>query len=188
MDRTIQHNGEIFFLRLANDKDIPSIRTLVNIAYKPLGEMGLNYTGAYQDEQITRDRLKNGRGFVLEKQNKIVGTILFTVQNYFTNKRSGYISQLAIEPNLKGTGLGTILIEACEELARNEGFEAVQLDTAKPAEHLVKWYLRRGYEIVGDTRWEGKNYESWVFEKAIASSANQANFTSASEVNTLHQF
>ena len=59
------------------------------------------------------------------------------------------------------------MMDLCEDIARKENFEAIQLDTAKPAAHLVAWYLRRGYEIVGETKWEGKTYESWVFEKKL---------------------
>lgn len=58
----------------------------------------------------------------------------------------------------------------CEDLAKSEGLDAVQLDTAKPALHLVTWYQKQGYKIVGETKWEGKTYESWIFEKEMPKS------------------
>lgn len=154
-----------FHLRPVCDADIPAIRLLVNAAYKELADMGLNYTATYQDESVTRDRIHKGKAFALELNNEVVGTILYTIHNYFTHRRSAYLSQLAIAPQYKRSGLGSLLMSHCEELARSEGFEAVQLDTAKPARHLVNWYVRRGYQIVGETHWEGKTYDSWVFEK-----------------------
>lgn len=157
----------IYEIRDANDADIPAIRLLVNAAYKELADMGLNYTATYQDEKITRSRISKGRAFVLLLKNDIVGTVLFTEQNYFTNLKTAYVSQLAILPSLKRSGLGTRLMELCEDLARAEGYDAIQLDTAKPAEHLVEWYKKRSYNIVGETKWEGKTYESWIFEKPL---------------------
>lgn len=53
----------------------------------------------------------------------------------------------------------------CEELARAEGFYGIQLDTAKPAHHLVNWYLKLGYKKVGEIKVKGRNYESFVLEK-----------------------
>jgi predicted N-acetyltransferase YhbS len=153
--------------RFASDSDIPKIRLLVNSAYKELSEMGLNYTATYQDEQTTRNRMSGGRAFLLEKDNELAGTVLLTNKNYFTNKNSAYVSQLAVVPSLKKQGLGSLLMDLCEDLARQEGYDSVQLDTAKPAGHLVEWYLKRGYKIVGETKWEGKTYESWIFEKTF---------------------
>ena len=55
----------------------------------------------------------------------------------------------------------------CENLAKNENYEAIQLDTAIPARHLVDWYKKRGYIIVGETHWDGKTYDSYIFEKSL---------------------
>jgi ribosomal protein S18 acetylase RimI-like enzyme len=165
--KTILHRGDELYLRLVKDSDIPVIRNLVNTAYKELADMGLNYTATYQDEEITRNRISKGRAFALEKKHEIIGTALFSEKNYFTFRKSGYVSQLAILPALKRFGLGTLLMNFCEEMAIVEGFEAVQLDTAKPALHLVTWYQKQGYKIVGEMKWDGKTYESWIFEKIL---------------------
>lgn len=154
-------------IRQFKDVDVPAIRLLVNAAYKELADMGLNYTATYQDEKTTRERINQERAFVLERDGEIVGTVLFSVKNYFTNKNSAYVSQLAIHPPLKRSGMGSFLMDFCEQLAWSEGFESLQLDTAKPAHHLVDWYKQRGYQIVGETHWEGKTYESWIFEKQV---------------------
>lgn len=167
-DKATRQNAPPYEIREATDADIPAIRLLVNAAYRELADMGLNYTATYQDEAVTRERISKGRAFILVVKNEIVGTVLFTSQNYFTNRKSGYVSQLAVQPNLKRLGLGSILMDLCERAARSEGYDSVQLDTAKPALHLVNWYTSRGYKIVGETRWEGKTYESWIFEKDIA--------------------
>jgi hypothetical protein len=45
-------------MRISKNSDIPSIRLLINSAYKELTDMGLNYTATYQDE--TRQPLNKG--------------------------------------------------------------------------------------------------------------------------------
>jgi ribosomal protein S18 acetylase RimI-like enzyme len=163
----IDHNNQQFKFRLATEKDIPQIRKLVNESYKELADRGLNYTASYQDDQETKERMQKGRTFVMVLGNEIVGTILFYKENHFTNKNSAYLGQFAVAPNFKRQGLGSIMMDFCEELANDEKFEAIQLDTAKSATHLVNWYKKRGYKVVGDIHWEGKTYDSFIFEKTL---------------------
>ena len=167
MNFNINHNNQHFMFRLATEKDVSKIRTLVNEAYKELADMGLNYTASYQDEEETKKRMAQGRTFVLVLGTEIVGSILFHEKNYFTEKKSAYIGQIAISPKLKRQGLGSIMLDFCEQLANDEKYEAIQLDTAKPAKHLIKWYTGRGYKPVGEMHWEGKTYDSQIMEKTL---------------------
>ena len=154
-------------LRPALDADVPRIRYLVNAAYKELADRGLNYTATYQDERITRERMQQGQTFVLEHDGELIATVLFKKENFFTGRDSAYVSQLAVAPAWKRHGLGNRLMDFCEELATQQGHDCIQLDTAQPALHLVTWYQNRGYRIVGETRWDGKTYLSWIFEKDL---------------------
>ena len=151
----------------AQDHHVPAIRQLVNAAYKELSDMGLNDTATYQDEEKTRERMKEGKTFILLEEDRIIATILYFKKNEITKKDTVYVGQFGVSPEYKRMGLGSIMMDHCENLARKEGYEAIQLDTAKPATHLVNWYLKRGYEVVGSTRWEGKTYESYIFEKPL---------------------
>lgn len=160
-------DGRDCLLREANDADVPRLRALINSAYRELWDLGMNYTGTYQDEEITRERLGKGRGFVLESDGELLATVLLSRKNEITGRDSAYISQLAVAPNLKKKGLGSLLMDHCEDLARNERIPCVQLDTAQPASHLVSWYLSRGYRIVGRKQWDGKTYASWIFERDL---------------------
>ena len=158
-----------FKIELAQEHEVPAITKLVNAAYKELADMGLNYTATYQNPDQTKERISKGRCFVLKKNSsQILGTILMTVENYFTNRNTAYLGQFGILPEFKKNGLGTQLIEFCENLAMKEGFSGVQLDTAIPAKHLVNWYQRRGYLIVGREHYDGKTYDSYVFEKTFS--------------------
>lgn len=45
--------------------------------------------------------------------------------------------------------------------------DRVRLDTAIPAEHLVRWYGARGYTKIGEAQWRGKTYRSVILEKKL---------------------
>ncbi len=159
-----------FHIRLANDSDVPAVRQLVNQAYKELSDMGLNYTATYQDEKVTQDRMKKGRCFLLLDDERIIGTILLYEEDYLKrSKKCAYVGQFGIHPEYKRKRLGSLLMDHVEKIALEECYESIQLDTAKPATHLVDWYLKREYQIIADDKWDGKTYESWIFEKPLGS-------------------
>lgn len=166
-DGSVIVGGRSYLLRSAGHSDVPELRRLVNSAYKELSDQGLNYTATFQDEETTLRRLSEGTAFVLLDEQKIIATILLSEKNFSTGTRSAYLSQFAVSPPYKKAGIGRFLMDFCEELARKKGYQTVQLDTAKPAEHLVRWYLKLGYRVVGEAYWEGKTYESYIFEKDI---------------------
>lgn len=152
-------------LREAVESDIPALRKLLNLAYQELGDRGWNYTAVDQDENKTRERMQEGKAFVLILDRRLIATILYFKKNYFTQKNTAYVGQFAVLPEFKRQGLGTRLMNHCEDLARQENLDGLQLDTAQPATHLVQLYLKRGYRIVGEMQWEGKTYKSYIFEK-----------------------
>ena len=154
--------------RLAGDGDVPALRTLLTDSYRELADLGMNFTAATQDEQQIREQMGEGRTLVLEREGRMVGTMNMYQHNLISGRKSAYLRRLAIDPAEKRKGLGSLMMDFAEKLASEEGFECVQLDTAKPAEHLVDLYRRRGYEIVGTTRWDGKTYESWIMEKTLS--------------------
>ena len=154
-------------IRLANIDDVPNIRKLVNAAYKELADLGLNYTGTYQDEGITRDRMRSADVFVLERNSEIIASINLSVKDADTANSCLYINQLAVNPNLKRQGIGKTLMALAEARAMSLGFRYMRLDTAISATHLVAWYLRLGYRTVSEVQWDGKTYRSYIMEKDL---------------------
>ncbi|WII71633.1 GNAT family N-acetyltransferase [Bdellovibrio sp. 22V] len=155
-------------MRRANALDVSSLRLLLNISYKELADQGWNFTGSYQDEAVTLKQVLERRVFVLCDEDELIGTVSVRDENWFTNRKSLYVGKLAILPRLKRQGLGGLLMNFAENLAKNEGYESLQLDTAKSAVHLIKWYQELGFQIVGGTQHQGKTYESLVFEKCFS--------------------
>lgn len=153
--------------RLATDADVPALRILVNSAYQQLADLGLNFTGTYQNEDITRERMVNNDVYLAYAHDELVGTISLEVKTNKGDLPVLYLTQLAVAPKFKRQGLGRILLGLAEEKAREKGICRLQLDTAAPATHLVQLYLSQGFEIIEEIQWGGKTYRSYIMEKYL---------------------
>ncbi|WP_413557241.1 GNAT family N-acetyltransferase [Bdellovibrio sp. HCB209] len=56
--------------------------------------------------------------------------------------------QVAVQDHVQGTGVGRMLVEASEAKAKELGYKEMELNARETA---VPFYLKLGYEIVGDT-------------------------------------
>jgi ribosomal protein S18 acetylase RimI-like enzyme len=64
------------------------------------------------------------------------------ISNHFPPERSWYLDHIAVEPERRGNGIGTALIEHGLAFARRDGTPAF-LETARPGN--VAYYERRGF-------------------------------------------
>src|SRR5438477_7726099 len=123
--------------------------------------MGLNFTGVDQDDEITRRRMRGREVYVIERDGELIGTVTVAVKES-EGTRYGYINVLAVAPNHQRRGIGSELMAIAERRAREIGLDRVRLDTAIPAQHLIKWYAARGYQPIAEVQWDGKTYRSVV--------------------------
>ena len=167
-EETLCHDAlGIISVRLVQSQDVPALRILLNRAYKRLSDMGLNFNATFQDDELTRIGLVDGRSFVLEHRSEIVGTVKLREFNAVDQRRCLYVSRFAVQPELQGNGLGLFLLRLAERIARREGYVCMQLDTAQPASHLLRFYQSYGFQIVRPIYYEGKTYVSWILEKTL---------------------
>lgn len=167
-DQIFEHSKlGLIQVRLAKLADVPKLRILLNSAYKRLADMNLNFNATFQDDELTADGLLDGRTFVLDLGGKLLGTMKLRKQNVIDDRPCLYVGRFAVDPELQGQGLGLHLLKLVEKLALQEGCQCLQLDTAQPAEHLLKFYQGQGFQIKKPTYFEGKTYVSWILEKSL---------------------
>jgi ribosomal protein S18 acetylase RimI-like enzyme len=165
----IRTGGQMTFqlpqdVRLATDADVPALRCLVNSAYSELADLGLNFTGTYQDEAITRERMLGAEVFLLYRDGELVASLSATIKG---DEPHLYINQVAVRPDRKRQGLGRYLLDLAEARASASGLSHLRLDTAVPAAHLVEMYRQRGYQAIDEVQWDGKTYRSCIMEKRL---------------------
>ncbi len=158
---------------LAPTDSLSDLTALLNRAYGGLLEMGLRYVATWQDETITAKRIRDAECWVAEADGALVGTCTLAGPGrgrghpYYEREDVAKFSQFAVEPSVQGTGLGSRLIKQAEARARELGAAEIAGDTAEPATHLLAFYARRGYRVVGRTKWDTVNYESLILSKRL---------------------
>lgn len=161
-----------FPVQLATEADVPALRLLVNAAYRQLADMGLNFTGTYQDERVTRERMQGREVYLICIEHELVGTISLHSEQQ-AERQVLYITQFAVAPTHQRQGIGAHLLQLAERRAKELGLAALQLDTAAPATHLVAMYRKAGYQVIREVQWEGKTYKSYIMEKQLIATAGQ---------------
>jgi GNAT superfamily N-acetyltransferase len=104
----------------------------------------------------------------------IVGTITLYAPDaasdsqHYRDVRAGTLRQLAVEPRFHGQGIGNALLRLAENWALDRGYPWLALDTPEPADHLIDYYQRQGFNIKETLQFAGRSYRSVVFSKSVA--------------------
>ena len=81
-----------------------------------------------------------------EAPGNLLGFIfLETQEDYFTLKRYGHISMLAVAETAEGRGVGRVLIAYAEAWGREQGFAKLTLNVFENNQHARKVYEHLGY-------------------------------------------
>jgi GNAT superfamily N-acetyltransferase len=163
--------SELVIRELRSEDSLEELTELLHRSYKALADIGLRYVATYQDVTTTRERIAKGVAFVAEIRGTLLGTIVFTRSEHTSIPKSnpipnaGKLNQLAVEPSWQGLGIGRRLFDHAEQYAWSQGIQALVLDTAEQATHLISWYEKMGYRIVEYVTWDITNYRSAVLVK-----------------------
>ena len=78
-----------------------------------------------------------------------------------------YVSSLCVDPAMQGIGLGTELLEYCENYIRERGGKQVVLVTN--SQKNLDFYLKRGYELFDERVFEYNCHKmgSWSLKKVL---------------------
>ena len=166
-------DGMTIRLLTAGD-DLTYLTGLLHRAYGALAERGMRFLGSHQDPATTARRVARGECALAEIGGKLVGTILFRPVGsgkgtpWYLRPDVATLGQFAVEPGWQRRGIGSALMDWVERRARETGAGELALDTAEPAEELIRFYARRGFRFVEFVRWEVCNYRSVVMSKSLA--------------------
>jgi GNAT superfamily N-acetyltransferase len=148
-------NNSTINVRLLKPSDsIAELTSLIQRAYERLADMGLNFNGSYQTEDVTLKRIDGGECYVAIMDGRIVATVLLYTKKpawadgWYGRYRTAIVGQFAVEPELQNKGIGSELMDFVEKRATELGLAEIGLDTAEGALHLIQYYSKRGYRFV----------------------------------------
>ena len=74
-----------------------------------------------------------------------VGFATVSHSTHFTGQRQAYIGELAVSESFEGHGVGTTLLEACEQWAREQGHTLLTLTTGAANTRALVFYRQHGF-------------------------------------------
>lgn len=168
-------NNTEYSIRLFDESrdSVEELTELLHRAYKRLADMGLNFIATFQSVEYTRNYFKKGECYILESNNKLLGTVFYYTSMWddapeiFKMSDSVLIGKFAVEPELQNNGLGSKLMDFVEEHAIKNNKKRVVLDTSEKALHLIDYYNKRGYKYVHHWQWPDVNYKSVILSKEL---------------------
>ena len=134
-------------VRKATEADLAAVSACLAEAFEPYRDC---YTpGAFSDTVLTVDaarlRLAHMTILVAEDRGSIAGTIGFEAGA----DGEGHLRGMALRRAAQGSGVAAMLLEAAEDGLRRHGCSRVTLDTTRPLERAIAFYVRHGYAPTG---------------------------------------
>lgn len=124
-------------LRLAGEKDVAQLATLVNRAYE-IEQFFVD--GARTTPEEVSELLHEGRFLVLDATDGLAAAVYVK-----TEGEAAQIAMLSVSPELQGRGLGTRLVAVAEALSTAVGCRSMGLQIVNLRDELGPWYRRLGY-------------------------------------------
>jgi N-acetylglutamate synthase-like GNAT family acetyltransferase len=128
-------------LRFATESELAALMELINRAFTV--EKFFKKNDRLTPES-TREYFRRGRFLVSGPQGEVHGCVFVELKG-----ERAYLGLLSVDPARQKSGLGTLLVNAAEEYARELGARHMDLTIVNVREELPGYYGRMGYTVSG---------------------------------------
>jgi predicted N-acetyltransferase YhbS len=128
-------------IRFANEEDAEAITRLVNAAFRVRESF---VERERTDAPSIRALLQQGIFLLSEEDGKLAGCVYVEIKG-----ERGFFGLLAVELTRQKSGLGSQLIMAAEQYARDQGCRFMDLRIVNLRSELPAYYQKRGYVETG---------------------------------------
>lgn len=136
-------------------QDVPELNILVNSAYR--GESSKK--GWTTEEHLLGGIRTNESDLSALLQNDNVTILKYTesgemIGSVYLEKQADklYLGMLTVSPELQGGGIGKKLMQAAENLAKENNISKIAMTVISVRKELIEYYERRGYKPTGETK------------------------------------
>lgn len=151
-------------IRPARPDDAEALAATYRDAYQQSRELGFPMKAGSATAQQVAEWIRDDHVLVAVDDEELVGGARLSHPEPSVTK----VSRVGVRESRKGEGIGSRLLAAAEEAARERGDERARLTTPEEHPFLVEFYESRGYEIVGDYPLDFREYDEVILEKALA--------------------
>ena len=164
-------------VRPLDSKDsIQELTELLHLAFKLDEQQPYEYPMAKQNEETTRMHVKCGDCWIADVEGRLTGVGLVWppeknvhrrwYRRWYRPRQTAYLRLLAVHPDFQGMGVGTMLLDHCEQSAVK--MSAWELAGSSPVgSRQLSLYKRRGYRIFRYISFSDLNYHSVAFAKWV---------------------
>jgi len=150
----IENADAAYTITPATANDVSQLEQLVNSAYRGEGskqgwttEADLLCGARVTEESLLKDLSHPGISIYLYRNanRELEGCVL--LQN-----KAGklYVGMLSVSPGLQNKGIGKILLQQAEQVAKQQGCIALTMTVITLRTSLIAWYQRHGYQQTGE--------------------------------------
>ena len=148
-------------IRKARSSDIQQIFKVLSHAFRSYQQYYTEeaYRATVTSPHEIRKRIAEKETVVLvaTQNSQIVGTVSITT----INEENLHVQSMAVEPDHQGRGVGWLILQEIDELARKGNCRAIILECFEPLTKAVSLYEESGFRRTGRKR---SLYGSMVFE------------------------
>lgn len=132
---------------LIRDWQVQDSLTVISLIQQVLAEYGVAWEPEAADQDVVEIEKyyleNNGEFWVVESQNKIVGTAAY----YPISRgiKSVEIRKMYLLPEARGKGLGSYLLKQLETTIQEKGFQEIWIETVTVLKEAVQLYEKNGY-------------------------------------------
>ena len=96
-------------------------------------------------ESIEQHNQKSMVLIAVDEQSERLGFATVSHSTHFTGQKQAYIGELVTSEAAEGQGVGTALVKACEQWAREQGHVIITLTTGAGNARALKFYDHLGF-------------------------------------------
>ena len=165
-------------LRKTTANDIPAVMEIIEQGKSYLRSNGIDqWQNGYPGEDIIREDIDNGYGYVLEYDDKVIGTVAlsFDGEPWYDDIRDGQwlsdgaflvIHRLAVRSDVRGTKFASEIIRQAEKFCIKQYVNSIKIDTHEDNVIMRNFVKKNGFEYCGIVML-GSEGERLAFEKTL---------------------
>ncbi len=108
-------------------------------------ELWLSTVQGWLTESINQHNQKTMVLIAEDEQGGRLGFATVSHSTHFTGQRQAYIGELATSETAEGRGVGTALLEVCEQWARQQGYSLLTVSTGAANTRALSFYHHLGF-------------------------------------------
>lgn len=159
-------------------EDVDTVLCIIGQAQNYLKEHGVDqWQNGYPDRDTIADDIQKGYGYVLLKDEIVVGTVAVTFDGektynriyegeWISDREHATIHRIAVDDQCKGSGLASGIIGYIEQMCRARDIRSIRVDTHRKNRSMQRMLMKNGFQYCGIIYLEDHS-ERIAFEKIM---------------------